>query len=431
MNSNDPLAWLRTFQAMSPWWPGLPDAARAFAAPAAAAPWPAAAASPWAGLAWPFAAAGMAPASWPGADSGASGGAEAPADVGARLLAQGRRYLELLQGLALPGLVDEEGRLDAGKWLAGLRQLHQQHGKGLAGTAALPWFGAGDGQLLEAMLRSLTASLASSVRNEAGAWLDLPAFGLTREHQERDQALLRAWLDYQAASLRHAELMHGSATRTLEVLESRLADPEAQAPATPRELFDLLVDAAEEAFAELAMSAEFAQLSGELLNAQMRVRAGIQAQVEQVAGQLGLPTRSEVDALGRKVQELKRALRRRPGEAAAPAAADTAPDSGAPPAGKTTARPAGRKTAKSTASAPAKSGSRSTTGASRAAGGAARKAATGRTARPAAKAAAKKSATRAASKAAAGAASRSAAAGKRATARKTAQPVLRSTRQEG
>jgi hypothetical protein len=77
-----------------------------------------------------------------------------------------------------------------------------------------------------------------------------------------------------------------------------------------RALFDLWIDAAEEAYAEIALSPEFRKVYGDLVNAQMRVRAGVQQQVEQVSGTFGMPTRSEVDAAHRKIAQLEREIRR-------------------------------------------------------------------------------------------------------------------------
>jgi polyhydroxyalkanoate synthase subunit PhaE len=77
-----------------------------------------------------------------------------------------------------------------------------------------------------------------------------------------------------------------------------------------RALFDLWIDAAEEAYAEIALSSGFRKVYGELVNAQMRVRAGIQREVELFGGLFGMPGRTEVDAAHRKIAELERQLRR-------------------------------------------------------------------------------------------------------------------------
>ena len=42
----------------------------------------------------------------------------------------------------------------------------------------------------------------------------------------------------------------------------------------------------------------------------MRLRAGLQREVEQMSERIGLPTRSEMDAAHRRIAELERSLRR-------------------------------------------------------------------------------------------------------------------------
>ena len=73
--------------------------------------------------------------------------------------------------------------------------------------------------------------------------------------------------------------------------------------------FDPWIDAAEEAYADIALSPEFREVYGALVNAQMRLRAGVQKEVELAGAMFGMPTRTEVDSAHRKIAELERALR--------------------------------------------------------------------------------------------------------------------------
>ena len=58
------------------------------------------------------------------------------------------------------------------------------------------------------------------------------------------------------------------------------------------------------------VSPRFREAYGEYVNAQMHVRAALQREVEQACGQLGMPTRTEVDAAHRKIVQLEREVRR-------------------------------------------------------------------------------------------------------------------------
>lgn len=150
------------------------------------------------------------------------------------------------------------------------------------------------------------------LRSEAGAWLRMPAFGFTREHQEHWQALARAQAEYQQRNEAYNALMARATQDAYALFEQKLAaceEPGKQLQSA-RALFDLWVDAAEEAYAKIALSPEFRQVYGQLADAQMRLRAGIQRQVENSCAQVGMPTRSELDGAHRKIAELERQLRR-------------------------------------------------------------------------------------------------------------------------
>jgi polyhydroxyalkanoate synthase subunit PhaE len=69
------------------------------------------------------------------------------------------------------------------------------------------------------------------------------------------------------------------------------------------------IDAAEEAWGEVANGPEYRGVYGRFVNAQMRLRGAVQKEIEQSARLLGLPTRSELDASHRKVAALERELR--------------------------------------------------------------------------------------------------------------------------
>ena len=206
-------------------------------------------------------------------------------------------------------------------------------------------------------------------RREGMGWLSLPAFGLGREHQERVQALARAHVEYQEQTAAYNALMAKSGERAFELFEAKLAEREepGRQLTSARALFDLWIDAAEESYAEIALSPEFRSTYGALVNAQMRLRNGIQKEVELACGAFGMPTRSEMDAAHRKVAELERQLRRlrgatpgapmaKPAPAAKPDGADAgpkarptskrAPATATPPRAKPAKEPASKARAK-------------------------------------------------------------------------------------
>jgi len=146
---------------------------------------------------------------------------------------------------------------------------------------------------------------------EIKGWLRVPAFGFLREHQEHYQKMAAALVDYQAQNGRYNALILKSSQRAFEKFESKLAareEPGRQIDSL-RALYDLWVDAAEESYAEIALSPEFREVYGALVNAQMRVRSEIQQEVERIATDFGMPTRSELDSIGQRLHDLRREVR--------------------------------------------------------------------------------------------------------------------------
>ena len=146
---------------------------------------------------------------------------------------------------------------------------------------------------------------------EMKSWLRVPAFGFLREHQEHYQKMAAALVDYQAQNGRYNALILKSSQRAFEKFESKLAareEPGRQIDSL-RALYDLWVDAAEESYAEIALSPEFREVYGALVNAQMRVRSEIQQEVERIATDFGMPTRSELDSIGQRLHDLRREVR--------------------------------------------------------------------------------------------------------------------------
>lgn len=138
-----------------------------------------------------------------------------------------------------------------------------------------------------------------------------PAFGMDREQHMQQQALAQAMLVAMQAAGRYQALIQRANAQGLERLQEKLAEhaePGRQINSL-KGLYDLWVDASEEAYAQIALTDEFRHAYGEMVNAQMQVRQLQQKQTEAVCQQLGMPTRAEVSSLGERLQALRRELR--------------------------------------------------------------------------------------------------------------------------
>ncbi|TAM98363.1 MAG: class III poly(R)-hydroxyalkanoic acid synthase subunit PhaE [Rhodanobacteraceae bacterium] len=226
-------------------------------------------------------------------------------EVVERLLAGARSYFSLLQTLAEKS---SEGKVDPQEWTDAVRASFNFPGADAALidnplARALRELAGQGAKGFEQMMEGLQPAM-----RETRALLDLPAFGYTREHQEHYQRMAKAWLDYQHETNRYNALIARASRRAFEVFEDKLAErgePGRQVDSV-RGLYDLWVDAAEDAYAEVALSDEFREVYGALVNAQMRVRQNVQKEVERVATDLGMPTRTEIDSMGKRLHALHR-----------------------------------------------------------------------------------------------------------------------------
>jgi polyhydroxyalkanoate synthase subunit PhaE len=157
----------------------------------------------------------------------------------------------------------------------------------------------------------LRAAQHSGFGDMPGAQAPTPVFGLNREQQMQQQAMSAAMLASMQASARYQALIQRASQQGMQRLQDKLAehaDPGRQIDSL-KALYDLWVDSAEEAYAEIAMSDEFRETYAEMVDTQMRVRQMQQQQTEQMCQQLGVPTRTEVSSLGERLQALRREFR--------------------------------------------------------------------------------------------------------------------------
>ena len=179
----------------------------------------------------------------------------------------------------------------------------------LQAQAAGPWAnvftpaGSASGAPLDSWSQFVQAATAA-----AEPWLDLPSFGPSREHQSRWQQWVKLQRDYQRLSQAYEGQLRAVFDDAFALFEARLAQHELPGTqlGSARELFDLWIDVAEEAYAKVALSEAFQQLYGDLANAYLQLRATAQQELEQAMQSAGMPTRSEMDTAHRKIAELER-----------------------------------------------------------------------------------------------------------------------------
>lgn len=235
----------------------------------------------------------------------ASGGGNEFGQTAEKMTAHGRQFVDFLQSLA--------SRMAGGEQLA-VHDIGSLWRRALGGSNPLLdalRTATGEGaRSFEKLAEDIGAMFAQARGQLMPGW-DTPAFGYTREMQERWQTLLRAKSEYFEKTAAYHALLLKASQRGMEYFENKLAErsePGRQIESA-RSLYDLWVDAAEEAYSEIALSPEFRGVYGEMVNAQMRLRQAVQIEVEEQTRALGMPTRTEVDGSHQKVHELQREVR--------------------------------------------------------------------------------------------------------------------------
>src|SRR5690348_11980440 len=198
-------------------------------------------------------------------------------DMLERTLAGLKGYFDWMQGAALNGAAAQP--VD---WRQQLQQLF--------GGASQPFaqaFGGIDSAGAEGFARQwqswMQAAQHGGFGDLPGAHGPTPAFGQDREEQMKQQAVAAAVLESLQASARYQALIQRSNAQAMQRLQDKLAEraePGRQIDSL-KALYDLWVDAAEEAYAEIALTDEFREVYGNMVNTQMRVRQMQQQQTEQ------------------------------------------------------------------------------------------------------------------------------------------------------
>ena len=142
-------------------------------------------------------------------------------------------------------------------------------------------------------------------------FLNMPAFGSNRESQERKQALIKHIGSYMQAMQGYQSLQMKSIQMAIERMQSKLEERNEHGRQLDslKAVYDLWIDALEESFAEVALTKDYQLAYGQLVDAQMRVRANVQKQIELATGEIGMPTRSELEGVHQKLAETRRTLR--------------------------------------------------------------------------------------------------------------------------
>jgi hypothetical protein len=140
--------------------------------------------------------------------------------------------------------------------------------------------------------------------------LDMPALGLTREHQQRWQRTADAGRRIGDAQRRLQYLWSDALREAAAAFAARLAPPQQTTVSTEamRSLYNSWIECAEEAYARTAHSDSFCNALADFVNASSQWRAEFQASIEHWAKSFDLPTRSELNSLTHRLKAVEEQL---------------------------------------------------------------------------------------------------------------------------
>jgi len=138
-----------------------------------------------------------------------------------------------------------------------------------------------------------------------------PAFGATREHQQRWQRMAEAARRIDDAQRRLQRLWSDALREAAAAFAAQLLPPHPGGVSAEalRKLYDTWIDCAEQAYARVAHGEAFCKALAEYVNASSQWRRELQASIEHMAKLLDLPTRSEINTLTQRLKSVEQLLR--------------------------------------------------------------------------------------------------------------------------
>lgn len=137
----------------------------------------------------------------------------------------------------------------------------------------------------------------------------MPGIGYSREMQEQYQELARRAVEYVAALQAYNAGIAGIGTHAVERLRAKVqAEPQEIAVDSLRKLYDMWVDACEEAYSAYAMSKEYAARYAQLVAAAAALRRQATVLIDAILEWLNMPTRREVDTLAQRLHETRQEM---------------------------------------------------------------------------------------------------------------------------
>ena len=164
------------------------------------------------------------------------------------------------------------------------------------------------GDFMKALHPEGADAMAGDMREHLDRFLSMPGVGYSRESQEQYQQLARLVLDYQKAMQDYGIALSKVGVKSTDRFQEKLNEATSSGePVTSlRAFYDLWVDACEEVYGEYAMSAEYSEMYGEMVNALMAVKRDGSLLVDEMLESMNMPTHREINTLHHRLHQMRR-----------------------------------------------------------------------------------------------------------------------------
>jgi class III poly(R)-hydroxyalkanoic acid synthase PhaE subunit len=162
-------------------------------------------------------------------------------------------------------------------------------------------------QIDENFFRTLT----EMYEKEFSRFLQIPKLGLVREYQERVSQAADTYNRFQVTLNEFLHLLSVPVSRSFAVLQEQVNElsEKNELPEDGRAYYDMWIKVLEGHYMTLFQTPEYIEILGRTLNSLTEFQQARNAVVEDMIGNLPIPTRSEIDSLYQEVHRLKRRLR--------------------------------------------------------------------------------------------------------------------------
>ena len=141
--------------------------------------------------------------------------------------------------------------------------------------------------------------------------LGTPGVGPDRETHEQQRKYTRLWMDYQRTNQEYNTAHNRVGKEAVERLMQKMISMSEQGETldSMREVYDLWIDSAEDAYADFAYSEEYQEIYGRMVNSLMALKQETRNMVDNTASSLGLPSSKGFDTVLKRMQEMRREIR--------------------------------------------------------------------------------------------------------------------------